>query len=384
MVILRNRYKTATALLALGTILLCGAAVFLIHCRLSSSKKAAALSSAHKTGTEASAPPIKKTADGCWESRQKIYFNIPAHILITSPDVSEKLAHRAIYRAWAEFERLGRIFNPFDSAAEVARINRNSGGGGVPVSADLYRALKISRNLWDKSNGCFDPTFLPIKRLWHHAEEIQEIPSERKILKTLRHTGFENVGIESEKRNRVRIENPPIRFDFGGIAKGYAVDQVRQLLKKNGISDGLVQLGGEVAAFGRNKGSPWRIGIEHPKKNMVQPWGVISRNGQIRVSTSGNYRQPLRIQGQTFYHIFSPETGKPVSEKVLGVTTLSVTGTRSNALLDGAATAITVMGARNGVEFADKMGIEALILTRGHDQTIRETMTPGFPDFPGR
>lgn len=373
------------AALAIGAILLCAGIIFLVRPQLSGSEKTASPANGYKneTGSNGSSPSVKKLDENWWESKQSIYFNIPARIFIKLPDTDEKQAHKVINRAWTKFERIGRIFNPFDPDAEIAGINQKSPSGWIEVSNDLYKVLQISQNLWSESNGQFDPTFLPIKRLWHSAEKKQEIPSERKIRKTLQNTGFENVALESGKTDKIRIKNPPIRFDFGGIAKGYAIDQVRQLLKNNGISDGLVQLGGEIAAFGQNDGSPWKIGVQHPKK-MGQAWKMISYPDRIRVSTSGNYRQPLMIQGQSFYHIFSPETGKPVSEKVLGVTTVSTTESHSNALLDGAATAITVMGAERGIKFADKIGIEALILARGRGQTIKEIMTPGFPDFSGR
>ncbi len=107
---------------------------------------------------------------------------------------------------------------------------------------------------------------------------------------------------------------------------------------------------------------------------------MVSGRGAMRVSTSGNYRQPLIIQGHAFYHIFSPKTGKPVSEKVLGVTTASFGQKKNSALLDAAATAITVLGAEKGLELAEKLHIQALVLTRGANEEIREQTTPGFSD----
>ena len=114
---------------------------------------------------------------------------------------------------------------------------------------------------------------------------------------------------------------------------------------------------------------------------MDKIWGVISSYGELRVSTSGNYRQPIKINEQSFYHIFSPQTGRPVSEKVLGVTTVSIDGKHSNAELDGIATAITVMGATKGIELAEKLSIDVIILYENSDGTIGELMTPGLSDY---
>jgi len=324
-------------------------------------------------------PVVKAIAENWWESRQPIYFNIPARILIKHQG-DKQAAQDIINAAWKEFERIGRIFNPYDPESEVAKLNQAGTSGTISISGDLYKTLKISQQLFAESRGRFDPTFLPIKKLWRHAETTQIIPTEREILKTLQDTGFENVVIDTGHTGQIRITKTAIRFDFGGIAKGYAVDQVRKILKQSGIAHGLVQLGGEIAAFGGNDGEPWRIGIQHPRK-MPDIWGIIGRRADTRVSTSGNYRQPLRIQGQTFYHIFSPKTGKPVSERVLGVTTIGGAESHSNALIDGAATAITIMGAAEGIQFAEKLGIEALILTRKNGPGIAEHMTPGFDRF---
>lgn len=369
---LKKNYVT-TAVLTIGAILLC-AGIVLSALHYSSHQKGAAKPSNGNASTEM--PSIKTLPKNWWESKQAIYFDIPARILIKLPGADEKQAKKVFYKAWREFERIGQIFNPFDPDTEVADINRQSANGWVEVSRDLYQVIKISRNLWIESNGRFDPTFLPIKQLWRHAEKTQNIPSDREILKTLQNTGLSYVALKSEASNKIRIKNPELQFDFGGIAKGYAVDQVRQLLKNSGAADGLVQLGGEVAAFGENDDAPWRIGIQHPK-NMGDVWGIIRHCSGIRVSTSGNYRQPLIIRGQPFYHIFSPATGKPVPEKVLGVTTVGLSASHSNAFLDGAATAITAMGAQKGIKFAEKLGIEALILTQGRDRTINEIMTAG-------
>lgn len=324
---------------------------------------------------------IQNPAPHWWESRREIYFNIPARIRLHLPGAGEETARRLTAAAWIEFDRIGRIFNPFDPESETSRLNRQRPTEWTNVSEDLYQVLQTAKKLWNLSDGRFDPTFLPVKRLWQEAEKAQEIPSRRRIKKLLYATGLDQVALRSEPEKQLRLKARGVEFDFGGIAKGHAVDCVRRLLIRRGAADGLVQLGGEVSAFGENfKGRTegiWRIGVQHPV-DMAAVWGVLESASGIRVSTSGNYRQPLVICGHRFYHIFSPKTGQPVSEKVLGVTTASFDNSYANALLDGAATAITVMGAAEGKKLAENLGIEALILTRAENGDIRETMTAGL------
>ncbi|MCF8027364.1 MAG: FAD:protein FMN transferase [Desulfobacteraceae bacterium] len=312
-----------------------------------------------------------------WESRRLIYFDIPARVLFYLPDGSRRDAEAVARAVWNEFERIGRIFNPSDPQSEVSRLNAADKTAPVAVSNDMHAVFRISKRLWDASNGAFDPSTAPLKKLWQNAVKIQKIPSSRDIQRILARTGFDKVTI-MENPQAVMCSVRDMEFDFGGIAKGFAVDRSRDVLRGAGIHTGMIQLGGEVAAFGSRPRRPWRIGIQHPR-DMGKIWKTISSPADIRVSTSGNYRQPLIIQGHAFYHIFSPKTGRPVSEKIAGVTTAGF-GCRSNALLDGAATAITVLGTEKSMQLAEKLSIEALVLSIDSKEHIQEQYTPNLPD----
>jgi thiamine biosynthesis lipoprotein len=319
--------------------------------------------------------PAQNIKPGWWESSGLIYFQIPARILFKLENASEDRAETISKQAWAEFDRIGKIFNPFDPFSEVSALNSANKTGQVRISSDMFDVLTISQEIWRASQGHFDPTLMRIKNLWRNAEKIQQIPSDKEIALELAASGLDKVHISSEPV--IQVNQPGIMFDFGGIVKGYAVDRVRELLIAGGASSCLVQLGGEISTFGDNDGISWRIGIQHPRRT-DRIWGIASAPGRFNVSTSGNYMQPIMIQGRSFYHIFNPKTGKPVSEKILGVTVSSSDGKVSNAVLDGSATAITVLGPRAGLEFAQKTGIDALILFEKKDKVTGEIATPGF------
>ncbi|NOY70359.1 MAG: FAD:protein FMN transferase [Deltaproteobacteria bacterium] len=325
----------------------------------------------HGKGLEITSPE-----SGWWESRRSIYFGIPARVLFRYPGRGKGRVESIMTLAWSEFDRIGQIFNPYDSDSGVSLINRAVKPGVVPVPPDVCTLVKLSRRLWKKSEGAFDPTMFPIKELWQNAVKKQAVPTAAELSAALLATGFSHVRQDCVNQ-RILFDHADMRLDFGGVAKGYAVDRVRAVLKENGIASGMVQLGGEIAAFGEHDGRPWRIGVQNPRE-MQAVWGVISAKKDLRVSTSGNYRQPLVINGAAFYHIFSPKTGKPVSERVLGVTTISLDAKASNALLDGAATAITVLGVNAGLDFAKKLGISAIILTEARDGRIAQFVSPGL------
>jgi thiamine biosynthesis lipoprotein len=326
-------------------------------------------------------PALTDNGDGWWEASGLIYHGIPTRILFFLPSMGKDQADGINAAAWREFDRIGKIFNPFDPASEIARMNNVSRTGHSPmqmdVSQDVYTVMEISQDIWARSHGNFDPTVWPVKQLWRNAEKNQRIPSDQDIRKALQSMGFGKVRLSDDQKQRICTLEHPVMFDFGGIVKGYAVDQIRRMLLDAGVTAGLVQLGGEIAAFGNNENEPWRIGIQHPIQ-MGKVWGVIEAKGSLRVSTSGNYRQAIQIGNRSFYHIFSPKTGWPVSEKVMGVTTSCMGENTSSARLDGIATAITVLGPKNGLALAENLSIDALILYEAADGGIREIATKGM------
>ncbi|MFP4194184.1 MAG: FAD:protein FMN transferase [Desulfobacterales bacterium] len=359
-------------------VLLIVAAIFLIRFRIPDNPQPKTTESRNTQGEKQA--EVSGLKPGWWESKRDIYFGIPARIKFHLPGANRQEAQKTAENAWKEFERIGKIFSPSDPDSETVRLNAEDKTNPVEVSADMLEVLKICRRLWEASGGAFDPTMTPVKKLWQDAVKTQKIPSEREIKGVLSKTGFRHVKLMEDQSSLV-CKRKGIKFDFGGIAKGFAVDRVAQLFKNSGITDGLIQLGGEISAFGSNQdGAPWQIGIQHPT-DMRKIWGSISSYGAIRVSTSGNYRQSLEIQGREFYHIFSPKTGKPVSSRVLGVTTAACKKKVDCAVLDGAATAITVMGGENGLGMAEKLGIQSLILTGSRKDGIKEFATPGLQEF---
>lgn len=310
------------------------------------------------------APRVEPVGAGWWETRSSIYGGTPTRARFRLPDEDASRATEISARVWSEFERLGRIFSSFDATTEVGRINAAKDAGTVPLSADLHQVLVASMQLFAQTGGAFDPTIWPVRTLWHAAVAAQQPPTDAEIHAVLGRVGLRRVQlIEAGDACGAQAVVAPggVEFDFGGIAKGYAVDRVEALLRGEGVTSGLVELGGEISAFGDDDDEPWRIGVRHPRDDQAV-WGVVTSRGEMRVSTSGNSQQPLLIAGRTYYHVMDPRTGQPVSTVVESVTTMDVQGRATSALLDGAATAIAVLGPDAGLQLARRLGIDALIL----------------------
>lgn len=316
---------------------------------------------------------LEQVRPGWWETRRAIYGGTPARVLFRLPEGSRDAAAALAGDVWTEIERLGQVFSSFDPSSEVGRLNATAGERSVLLSRDLRRALATSKSLHAASGGAYDPTVWPLRQLWHSAVETQVPPTDADLAAALRRVGLDNVRLSPEGRATVPAG---VQLDLGGVAKGDAVDRVEAVLRAAGVESGMIALGGDIATFGDNDGEPWRIGVQHPRDSDGL-WGVVEVAHGLRVSTSGNYRQPLEIAGKTYYHIFDPRTGRPVPSRVEGVTALDARGRVTSAVLDGATTAMTVLGPEAGMALARRLDIDALILVAGPDG-LREIMTDGF------
>ena len=170
--------------------------------------------------------------------------------------------------------------------------------------------------------------------------------------------------------------NPPASLDFGGIIKGYAVDRAVALLKSRGAASGLVQVGGEIRAFGTSPDSrPWRVGVRDPlDEGGVE--GVVMATGDLAISTSANYEQPVRVGGVDYYHIFDPRTGAPVDTRLLSVTVVLDQGEWPNAIADALSTGVAVLGPERGLALIESLpGAGALFVVRGDDGRAVETVS---------
>ena len=181
---------------------------------------------------------------------------------------------------------------------------------------------------------------------------------------------------------RVRKLEDAAALDLSAIAKGWAIDRVSKALLAAGHKNHLVEVGGELRGEGRNSnGESWRIGIERPPRARAWPAGREPRAGLQRVlpisgravATSGNYRNYWERDGVRYSHTIDPRTGRPVEHDLASASVIHVSGT----LADAYATALMVMGAEEGLRWADSHGIAAVLL-RHEAAGIREETSTAF------
>lgn len=305
---------------------------------------------------------------GWVEARGDLYHGIPCRIRIAPGD------RDAAHAGWAVLERIDQVFNVHRHDSELGAINA-IGPGRHRVSPWLAGCLTVARRIEELSAGAWCATMLPLMRLWRQAARAGTVPDPT----ALSATRAACVDAWSLVDGILELRRPGAAFDLGGLAKGYAVDLVVELLRSRGIANLLVQVGGETACLGCSPGGgPQRIGIPHPDDPEGSWCAVLRDPGDgLCGSTSGDYRQPLVVDGGARHHVLDPRTGQPATAALASVT-CAFSGTGRNALSDGLSTAATVLGTAALAPLAAATGAAFFALRRDAQRGLMATATAGW------
>lgn len=276
---------------------------------------------------------------------------------ITAVSDDEELARKSIDTAIDEITRIEKLISSWDPNSETSDINRNAGIQPVQVSQELFDLIGRSKKVSRLTHGIFDISYASMDKIWKFDGSMQSVPPHADVVASVAKIGYDNIILDSQKRTVFLKENG-MRIGFGAIGKGYAANMARDVMKKMGISSGLVNAGGDLITWGRmeNDGD-WRIGIANPKdKDNIFSWLIVS---EMAVVTSGNYEKYFMADGKKYSHIINPRTGYPATG------TKSVTIICPNAeLADALATSVFILGKKDGIDLIDQLkGIECLIVT---------------------
>lgn len=268
----------------------------------------------------------------------------------------------AINEAFKEMERIEKVFSKFDEKSEVSKINSLAGIKEINISPEVMKVIEDSLYYSRISEGSFDITVAPLVKIWGFGYKNNTIPDRSMIQEALKHVGRENILIDAEKPS-IRFLDKDTKIDLGGIAKGYAVDRVKEVLISKRINNALINLGGNIFGLGAPPGKKgWRIGIQCPRHKNKIIWIVNLRNRAV--STSGDYERFFIVNGKRYSHIISPVTGEPV-QGVMSVTVVADSAEASDAL----STAIFVMGEKKREDIIKSIkDIEVLVVKEDGSQ----------------
>jgi thiamine biosynthesis lipoprotein len=285
------------------------------------------------------------------------------YIVCYAPDSAT--AQSAVATAWARIDQMNATLSDYDAESELFRLNLRAGEvGWVPVSADLYHALKYGKRLARKTDGAFDPTVGPLSRVWRKAFNQGQLPDSAAIAGVLPRVGYEKLEIHPFGR-KVRLTDAGMRVDPGAFVKGWAADEGLRILKEAGIEAALVDAGGDLALGAAPPGTAgWRVEISLPDPE-GNPSAGIALLSHCGIATSGDAYRYLDVAGVRYSHLVDPKTGKGVTHAA-SVTALARNGLKADAF----ATALSVMPPDKALVFSQKNHIGACWTIREGDKVV--------------
>lgn len=239
----------------------------------------------------------------------------------------------------AELKKVDQSLSPFNKTSVISKVNRNEN----PVIDPMFKEVfLLAENISNETHGAFDITVAPLVNEWGFGFKKGVEPT-RQVIDSLKYiVGYQKVKLTP--KNYVQKQDPRIMLDCSAIAKGYGCDVVARLLRKNGINDYMIEIGGEIVTRGFNqKQEPWRIGVNKPTDdslNTSQELQTILNVTDIAMATSGNYRNFYYKNGKKYAHTIDPKTGYPVQHNILSATVLA----KNCATADAYATSFMVLG----------------------------------------
>ena len=292
-------------------------------------------------------------------------------VVSASKEVDEKTLKVEIDQLLAQ---INKGMSTYDKHSELSLFNQSSTIEPQRISSELAYVMDESIRLGELTDGALDVTVGPLVNLWGFGPDgrPEQVPSDKAIAKARKRVGLKHLQLSPQGVSKAI---PELYVDLSAIAKGYAVDQLVKLLSQHGVSNMMVDIGGELYLRGYNANrKPWRIAIERPisGERTVQQILAVTDQG---IATSGDYRNYFEVDGQRFSHTIDPDTANPIDHKLVSVTVLH----SSTMTADGLATALMVMGDEKGLSWAESIQLPVYLVVKtesGFAGVASEAMLP--------
>jgi len=270
---------------------------------------------------------------------------------------NEHWAMERIDAGVSEIQRIERLLTTYNEDSETCRINAGAGIAPVEVSSETFHLIERSLRISQITQGAFDITYGSVdKSLWNFDASMRQLPDRDTALKMVRLINYRNVLLDKEKMT-VYLKEKGMRIGFGGIGKGYAAERAKYLMQSMGVTSGVVNASGDLAAWGHQpSGQPWTIGIVNPNASgHVFSWLNVTN---MALATSGNYEKYIVIDGKKYSHTINPRTGLPVT----GIKSVTIICPNAE-IADAMATPVMIMGIRAGLDMINQINdVEAILI----------------------
>lgn len=266
-------------------------------------------------------------------------------------------AMQCIDEAVEEIQRIERLLTTFKESSQTNLINQNAGLAPVKVDEEVFELIRRSKRISEITQGAFDISYGSVhKQLWNFDKTMTSLPDAEANKHLLKLINYRNIILDAENCT-VFLKEKGMRIGFGGIGKGYAAEQAKQLLKSKGIASGIVNAAGDFTVWGSQPdGKPWTIGIANPDttNQFISSMNITNTS----VATSGNYEKFVVIDGKRYSHTIDPKTGMPVT----GIKSVTIICPNAE-IADALATPVMIMGIKAGIDMINQLkGLACIII----------------------
>jgi thiamine biosynthesis lipoprotein len=279
------------------------------------------------------------------------------HFEITVVGSDEQWANEKIDIGVKEIQRIEKLLTTYAEDSETNLINANAGIAPVRVSEEIILLIERSLRISSVTQGAFDLSYGSIdKSLWNFDTTMTSLPSRAIAKQSVRLINYKNIIIDKEV-STVFLKQQGMRIGFGGIGKGYAAEQAKNVMRAAGVESGVVNASGDLTTWGlMPDGNKWTIGIVNPEM-ASSVFSYMNVSG-LSVATSGNYEKYIMIDGVKYSHTINPKTGLPVT----GIKSVTIVSTNAE-VADAMATPVMIMGIEAGLDMINQINdIEAIVI----------------------
>jgi thiamine biosynthesis lipoprotein len=295
--------------------------------------------------------------------RSRVSMGTAVHVSAWTAD--EAAAAAAFEEVFDEFDRLDALMSVWKEGSDVLRINAAAGKAAVPVSREVREVLEASQEVSEWTGGKFDVTFAALSGLWKFDQQDIDgrVPNRSEIAPRLPLIDYRELQVD-DRAGTAGLARAGMAINLGGVGKGYAIDRGVAILRHAGLSDFMIQSGGDLFVAGRRGERPWRVGLQDPRGAPNTLFAAIELT-DAAFSTSGDYERFFVRDGQRYHHILDPDTGEPAPRS------RSVTIMAKRAIAsDGLSTGVFILGGDEGMALIEKLpDVEGVIV--GADNQVR-------------
>jgi FAD:protein FMN transferase len=273
-----------------------------------------------------------------------------------------------------ELELINDLMSTYRPESELMQFNRQQTTDPFTVSEQTAKVIAEAIRIGKQSNGVLDITVGPLVELWGFGASgrITERPAAAQLSEISNYVGIDKISLTG---NQLQKTEPRLALDLSTIAKGYGVDRLAEILESAGITDYMVDIGGEMRVKGSKPDRAWRVAIEKPVAGDRAVQRIITP-GDMAIATSGDYRNYFEQDGIRYSHLIDPRTTEPVQHRTVSSTVIHP----SSMTADGYATALHIMNAAEALQFANRHQLAALLIVKT-DDGFTELVSDAFQPF---